>query len=258
MRAIDSADNAAAGCRCHSQDEPFPFTFAFQPIIDVAQGRVFSYEALVRGPEGESAYSVLQRVTAENQYAFDQACRVKAITLASQLRVEAKLNINFLPNAIYEPAACIRRTLSTARRVGFPIDRIVFEVTERESVADRRKLVDIFREYSRLGFKTAIDDFGAGHSGLGLLAEFQPDFIKLDMQLIRGVAEDRAKRAIIRAVVAMCGELGIVVVAEGVETHDELAWLRDSGISLFQGYLFARPALEALPPVDCAGFAARP
>jgi EAL domain-containing protein (putative c-di-GMP-specific phosphodiesterase class I) len=217
--------------------------------VDVKHGCVFSYEALVRGPNGEPAGSVLARVDETTQYAFDQACRVNAMTLASRLGIDVKLNINFLPNAIYQPALCIRSTLAAAARLSFPIDRIVFEVTEGESVADHAKLVDVFREYRRLGFKTAIDDFGAGYAGLGLLADFQPDYIKLDMALIRGVSHDRTRQAIVRAVAAMCAELGITVIAEGVETRDEFGWLSELGIELFQGYFFARPAFEALPGV---------
>lgn len=242
--------NRAHGCAgCRTAPDPFPFTFAFQPIVDMAHGRVFSYEALVRGPEGESAFSVLERVTAENQYAFDQACRVRAITLAARLGIDVKLNINFLPNAIYRPEVCIRSTLAAAAEMAFPIDRIVFEVTEGENVADHGRLVAIFREYARLGFKTAIDDFGAGYAGLGLLADFQPDFVKIDMKLVRDAGHDRTKQAILRAVIAMCRELAVTVIAEGVETRDEFAWLQDAGVELFQGYYFARPAFEALPAV---------
>jgi len=258
-RGATESNVATNGCgACRSAAEPFPFSFAFQPILDVTDGSIFSYEALVRGPHGEPAASVLERLTPENQYAFDQACRVKALDLAARLGLSVKLNINFLPNAIYRPEVCIRSTLAAAARLSFPIDRIVFEVTEGERVGDRGKLVEIVREYSRLGFKTAIDDFGAGFAGLGLLAEFQPDIVKLDMQLIRDVARDRAKQSIVRAVVRMCADLGITPIAEGVETRDELAWLREAGIALFQGYLLARPAFEALPPVaDALEFATR-
>ena len=212
-----NGSNGHAACgACRNASEPFPFSFAFQPVVDVRDGSIFSYEALVRGPQGEPAPSVLGRVTPENQYAFDQACRVKALELASRLGIAVNLDINFLPNAIYRPEVCIRSTLAAAARLAFPIERIVFEVTEGEHVGDRRKLVEIFREYSRLGFKTAIDDFGAGFAGLGLLAEFQPDIVKIDMALVRGIAQSRPKQAIVRAVVAMCEELGIEPIAEGV------------------------------------------
>jgi len=174
----------------------FDFTFAFQPIVDTRSGKVFSYEALVRGPQGESAQSILARVNDENRYLFDQACRVKAITLAAHLGLEAKLNINFLPNAVYRPELCIKTTLAAAKRLKFPIERIVFEVTESEKVSNGAHLGNIFQEYKRLGFATAIDDFGAGYAGLTFLAEYQPDYLKLDMALIREIDRDTsAKRS---------------------------------------------------------------
>ncbi len=98
-----------------------------------------------------------------------------------------------------------------------------------------------------MGFRTAIDDFGAGYAGLNLLAAFQPDLVKLDMALVRGIDADRARRTIVDHVVRMCVELGIAVVGEGVETRDEAAALRDLGIDLQQGYLYARPQLGMLP-----------
>ncbi len=241
-----------AGC-ADGVAQPFPFSMAFQPIVDLAGGRVHAYEALVRGPAGEPAPSVLARVTAANRYAFDQSCRVRAIELASRLGVVGRgayLSINFIPGAMYRPETCVRVTLATARRHGFPLDRLQFEVTEGERVDDPEHLGAIFREYRARGFRVAIDDFGAGYAGLGLLARFQPDVIKLDMELIRGLDGDRVRRAIVGAVLSVCAELDITAVAEGVETRAELDALRDLGVNLVQGYLFARPAFEALPEVS--------
>ncbi len=225
----------------------FDFTFAFQPIVSTRSGKVFSYEALVRGLEGESAASILARVNDGNRYFFDQACRVKAITLASQLGLEAKLNINFLPNAVYRPELCIKTTLAAAKRLGFPIERIIFEVTESEKVTDGAHLGNIFAEYKRLGFATAIDDFGAGYAGLNFLAEYQPDYLKLDMALVRNIDCGPSRQAIVRGILAMCRGLGITVIAEGLESDGEFAWFSSEGVDLCQGYLFARPGFQALP-----------
>ena len=106
---------------------------AFQPIVDLETMKPFAFEALVRGPNGEPAADVLGRVTAENRYAFDQKCRVKAIETAVRvglLDTGARLSINFLPNAVYSPKACIQLTLKTAGAVGMPTDRLIFEFTE--------------------------------------------------------------------------------------------------------------------------------
>ncbi len=236
------------GCR---EDAPkIDFTMAFQPIVDAASGRVWGYEALVRGLNGEGAAHVLSQVTDENRYRFDQDCRVKAISLAARLFPAGgaeMLSINFMPNAVYEPSACIRATLAAAKNARFSLERIMFEFTEDERIADTRHIENIVAAYRELGFTVAFDDFGAGYAGLNLLASFQPDLIKLDMGLIRDVQTSHARQVIISGIAAMARELNIRLLAEGVESADEVCVLRASGINLFQGYLFAKPALEALP-----------
>ncbi len=230
----------------------FPFTMAFQPIVDTDSGETYAYEALARGVGGEPAAMVLGAVNADNRYAFDQACRVKAIETAARvgmLDTRAKLSINFLPNAVYEPAACIRQTLIAAERTGFPLNRLIFEITEGEEVVDTDHLQRIITTYRSMGFRTAIDDFGSGFSNLRLLARVQPDILKLDMELIRDIDTCPVKRTIVRNVVHVCEDLGITVIAEGIETVPEYEILRDRGVHLFQGYLFARPGFESLPAV---------
>ena len=229
---------------------------AFQPIVDVVTGSVYAYEALVRGPNGEGAGTVLSAVTDENRYAFDQQCRVRALELASKLGIGndgAMLSINFLPNAVYEPRACIRLTLETATRLNFPLDRIIFEFTENETL-NTEHVKKIIHEYRAIGFKVALDDFGAGHSGLGLLTRIKPDAVKLDMDLVRGIDQDPRKEIIVKHTLAMLAELQIAFVCEGVETKAELEVLRKLGIKRMQGYYFAKPLFEALPKV--AGLAA--
>ena len=225
---------------------------AFQPIIDARRGKVWGYEALVRGLSGEGAASIMAQVGEEQRYRFDQACRVKAIELAARLFPAGqgiKLSINFLPNAVYEPAACLRATLAAARKSAFPRADIMFEFTENEAVRDTAHLRSIIDEYRKQGFITAIDDFGAGHAGLGLLADFQPDLIKLDMHMIRGIDTSRARQSIMAGVLHIARDLDIAVLAEGVETEAEFTTLKAAGVDLFQGYWFARPAFEALPAV---------
>lgn len=234
----------------------FQFEYAYQPIVDVQARTVFAHEALVRGPKGESAFSVLSQVTEANRYRFDQACRVKAIKGASALGMAVPVSINFLPNAIYKPELCIRTTLEAARVHGFPVQNIIFEVTEGERIEDGPWFAEILREYRRLGFRTAIDDFGAGYAGMKLLADFQPDLIKIDMDIIRNVDTNRARQVIVRNLMRMCEEMDIKVIAEGIETAEERDFLRDAGIQLMQGYLFARPAFRALAQVDVAALGA--
>lgn len=233
----------------------FDFTMAFQPIVDVAAGRVWGYEALVRGFRGEGAGAILSQVDETNRYRFDQACRVKAIELAGRLfdAPHLMLSINFMPNAVYEPAACIRASLAAAERVGFSRDRLMFEFTEDERMPDVPHVARIVSEYKRYGFTVAIDDFGAGYAGLDLLASLVPDLIKIDMKLLRNIHLSRPRQVIVAGVAQMARHLGITVLAEGIECQEELAMLRACGISLFQGYHFAKPAMEALPSVSGYG-----
>lgn len=225
---------------------------AFQPIVRLSTREIHAYEALVRGLDDSPAHSVIDRVNADNRYQFDQLCRVKAIALAARLEVTSILNINFLPNAVYQPERCIRTTLAAAERHGFPVENIMFEFTEVERILDQEHLRNIVDYYKRQGFKTAIDDFGDGYSGLGLLADFQTDVVKLDMSLIRDVHQNHVRRSIIKGCLVMLNELGIECLAEGVESREEMQCLRDLGIDLMQGFYFARPEFEALPDVPFA------
>ncbi len=242
------------GCR-DGAGLDFDISMAFQPILDLETGKPFAYEALVRGPTGEPAGEVLGKVTAENRYAFDQKCRVKAIETAVRvglLETGARLSINFLPNAVYSPKACIQLTLRTAAATGLPTDRLIFEFTENEQMADPAHVADIVHSYKQMGFGTALDDFGAGHAGLGLLARFQPEIIKIDMELVRGIDTSLARRVIVEGIARMCRKLGITLIAEGIETEAELQAVRELGVRYVQGYLLARPAFEALPKVEWA------
>lgn len=256
MRAGSESFDLLAEAGCPGCRTPFEIdiTMAFQPIVDVAAGQVFGYEALVRGTDGAGAASVLSRITPDNRFAFDQLCRRRAVEHAARLGLTGFVSINFMPNAVYQPSVCLGTTLAAARRANFPIERIMFEVTEGERIEDRPHLVGILNEYKRQGFTTAIDDFGAGNAGLNLLAEFQPDVIKLDMDLVRGIDADRVRRAIVASMTRLARELGIRVIAEGIETEAEFASLKAIGVSLMQGYFFARPGFESLPSVDLGVF----
>ena len=244
-----SSPNRCAACK-DGVAEPFPFSMAFQPIVNVQTGEVYAFEALVRGINNEPASSVLSQLTAGNRYAFDQSCRVKAITLAKRLgldKTNARLSINFMPGAVYSPAACIQLTLTTANALSFPLERLMFEVTEAEEVKDRRHLAAIFGEYREHGFQLVLDDFGAGFSGLNLFADVTPDVLKLDMDLTREIHLRPVAFATTRAIVGLCHSLGVQVVAEGVETAHEYRALRECGVTLMQGFLLARPGFEFLP-----------
>jgi len=231
----------------------FDFTMAFQPIVNVQTSQIFGYEALVRGLNNESAFSIISKVNDENRYLFDQLCRIKAIALASKLKLETMLSINFLPKAIYQPERCIRSTLEAAKKYNFSTEQIMFEFTEVEKIEDTKFVKEIVKYYISLGFTTAIDDFGSGFSGLGLLADFQTNIIKFDMELVRNIDRDKPRQLIISNCLNLFHDLNVTPLAEGIETREEMAWLRDSGIELMQGNLFAKAGFENLPQVDFSG-----
>lgn len=240
----DALPPAAALDRVNPRD----FSFAFQPIVDTHARVVYSHEALVRGLNNEPAYQVIKRYSGHQMAAFDAACRAKAIEVAARIGVHTYLNLNFLPSAASDAAFGLNSMIEAAIRHSFPQDRIIVEATETEAIADPAQFAKVINEYRRAGMRLAIDDFGAGYSGLNLLSEFQPDIAKLDMGLVRGIESNGPKQAIVRAIAQVCIDLGIDFVVEGVETVDEFSWFNDLGVNLYQGYLFAKPMFEAMPP----------
>jgi EAL domain-containing protein (putative c-di-GMP-specific phosphodiesterase class I) len=233
------------------------FSMAFQPIVDLTRGEIFAYEALVRPPprhgQGQGcAADVLQQVTAGALPEFDEACREQALATAGRLGLGGFLALNFMPHVLPDSRASLLRSLAVAERQRIAPHRLILEVPGVACSADGARLRGILADFRSLGVITAIDDFGAAHGGLHLLADCQPDIVKIDMALTRGIHRDRARRAIVRAVTAMCADLGISLVAEGVEEVDEAYELRELDVRLFQGYLFGRPSVGMLPQPNLA------
>lgn len=241
------------GCR-NGIELDFDFTMAFQPIVDVNAKTVTGYEALVRGINNEPAFTIIDKVTEENLYKFDQTCRVKAIALAAQHKLTKRLNINFLPGAVYKPEVCIQTTLNAAQKYGFPKEMITFEIVETEMVTDKQHLAEIISYYKSIGFKTALDDFGTGYSNLDALAELSPDKVKLDLCLIKDLHSNLRKQKIVRRMTQLLQELDVEVLAEGVETREDRDILLSLGISRQQGYFFGKPALERFEEVSAEKF----
>jgi blue light- and temperature-responsive anti-repressor len=231
----------------HIPAEP-TFSFAFQPIVDTVAREVVAWEALIRGMWDEPAWQVLNQVSPLRLHLFDQTARSAAIALAGRLGIDRPLHLNFLPQSLASYPKSLLSTLEAAHEAGLSIGRVVLEASESELVDDRAHFAGLLKEYRKLGLRLAIDDFGAAWADLNILADLQPDQIKLDMRLIRGIERPGSRQAIVRAIRLACFELNIDVIAEGVETLAEYTWLADQNIRLFQGYLFARPAFEAFPP----------
>lgn len=225
-------------------------SFAFQPIVNARTQEVTAYEALVRGPQNESADAILKGIKPADLATFDEECRKAALGIARRLDIHCDLNLNLLPQGFRADRDCLASTLDTAIEQGFEPERLVLEITENELLGNRDRFTELVGIYRGLGMRTAIDDFGSGYSALNILADFQPEQIKLDRALIRGIQNRGSRQPIVRAIVQVCRDLGIQLIAEGTESEGEYQWLQDQGIEFFQGYLFAHPAFESLPVAE--------
>ncbi len=221
-------------------------TTHFQPIVradDLAE--VYGYECLLRGRNLDGSlmspgamYDAARE--AELLFQLDRAARLAAIREAMTHGIRDRLFINFNPSSVYDPAYCLRSTVSAIEAAGIEPGQVVFEIVESDRFdAD---LVGIVASYRRSGFRVALDDLGAGYGSLNLLSTLKPDIVKLDMKLTRDVDRDDYKAEVTSTLLEMARKLGITTVAEGIETPEELRWVRDHGVDLVQGFLIARPA----------------
>lgn len=232
------------------------FSFAFQPVVDAPARAVVAWEALIRGPWDEPAWQVLNQVAPPRLHLFDQIARAEAVALAARLGIDRPLHLNFLARSLQASPDAIYSTVEAARRASLPLERIVLEAPEADVIDDRPRLIGLLNEYRSLGIGLAIDDFSAAYASLSLLADLEPEQIKLDMRLIRGIERHPPRQAVLRAILSACAGLHIRVIAEGVETAAEYTWLAEQNVRYFQGYFFARPAFECFPPVHFASILA--
>ncbi len=223
------------------------FSFAFQPIVNIRTGAIESYEALVRGLDGRSAGEVFSKISEADKYQFDEMLRISAIKLAGEMGIKCHLNLNFLPRSLSVSETAISSTLEAARSAGIPISSIVIEITENEIIDNMAWFRENIVNYRPEGVNFSIDDFGAGYSGLNLLAAFQPESIKIDLSLVRDIDSNGPRQAIVRGIIRTCLDLGIDVIAEGVESNAECKWFFDEGVDRMQGYFLAKPGFKTLP-----------
>lgn len=226
------------------------FAIAFQPIVDVDTGLTIAQEALVRGPAGQSAGSVLQAVPERDRYSVDAEIRQAAVAEAMRLGLPgttASLTLNVYPGCVAHPDYGVRRTAADARAVGFPPDRLVFEISEMEEVADPEALAAELSALQRIGLRIALDDVGTGHARMPLLMVWRPDGAKIAREVIMGLDLDPERRERVRLTLAQLQSFGLLPVVEGIETVGEMVALRELGVRAMQGFLFARPAMGVLP-----------
>lgn len=225
-------------------------TSYFQPIVSVQNpAEIHAHEALLRGIDEDGAHIApggLFKQARESGLLFqlDLAARRSAILTAVRHNISTKLFVNFSPAAIYDPVYCLRTTVGAVREGGLDRGQVVFEVIESDKADDPDHLLRILDHYRAAGFKVALDDVGAGYGSLNLLSQLRPDYMKLDMQLIRGVDVDPYKGMIASKLLEMARALDITSIVEGVETQGELDWAREHGADCAQGFFIARPGPE--------------
>ena len=224
----------------------------FQPIVMVSDSTVWGYECLLRGrtDSGEviPPRELIEWAKRENLvFMLDRLSRETHLENAGRRipDLESKyILINYLPSSIYRPEFCLRSTSLAANKAGIKPGNVIFEVVETESIDDMEHLNNVLSHYRKVGFKVALDDVGSGFSSLNVLADLNPDIIKIDMSLIQRSRESELHRDICKALVEVGHNRGILVLAEGIETPADERFARDISVDLMQGFHIGMPAQE--------------
>ncbi|MCL6559995.1 MAG: EAL domain-containing protein, partial [Firmicutes bacterium] len=221
------------------------FNIVYQPIVSFRSGSVLGWEALTRGPQDsyfcspDIIFSFAEE--AGLLYPLEKVCRQIAVNRLGELGPDQRLFINIHPRAISDPNFVRGETLKLIREVGLKPGNIVFEITERHSIKDFSSFNKTLEHYRNQGFLVAVDDAGSGFSCLQSIAEIRPDFIKIDMSLIRGIHANPVKRALLETFVTFAERIGCSIIAEGIEEEDEFNTIANMGVHYGQGYFLGRP-----------------
>lgn len=223
----------------------------FQPIISLETGQIYGYEALTRGPIN----TVLHNPENLFDYALktgklwelENVCRANALKCAHELQAEGKLFLNANPNIMNDPKFKQGFTKEFLSHFQMDSDSIVFEITERETINNLKDFINTIDHYKRQYYQIAIDDVGSGYSGLNIITDVRPHFIKLDMKLTRNINKDRTKQLLVRSLCEFANYSQIHIIAEGIETMEELHTLIAMGVHFGQGYYIQKPNSKLFP-----------
>lgn len=220
----------------------------FQPILSLSDAKIVGYEALIRGPSDSPLHSPLQLFKAalicNSLEQLEMLCRELSIQAFARSGVSGKLFLNVNPLLLLtadHPSGLTKQMLQEA---GLDPARVVIELSEQYQVEDATLLVKAVHHYRQLGFQIAIDDLGSGFSGLKLWSELEPDIVKIDRYFISDVHRDPTKKAFVQNIIRLAKATGALIVAEGIETQEELLLCRELGADLAQGYLLGRPQAD--------------
>lgn len=222
----------------------------FQPIVCLNDGNIIGFEALTRGPEDSPLKSPDKLFEAAEIYNklwdLECLCRSKAIERGREIDKDKLLFINVDPNILEDEKYRQGFTKEFLSKHNMSPESIIFEITERTSIKDYKKFRNVLNNYLGEGYKIAIDDTGAGYAGLKMLAETRPHFVKIDMEIVRNVHNDSFKETLIKCLVILAENTNMKLIAEGIETPEELIKLIDLGVYAGQGYYLQRPAATML------------
>jgi diguanylate cyclase (GGDEF)-like protein len=218
----------------------------FQPIVSLKDGEIMGYEALARGPADSPLHMPAQLFSVAVKHnlllALEHICRELSIQQTQMLTPGQQLFLNVTPEVINDPEFRNGRTKQVVLHQGLIPEQITFEITERTAISDYGNFTRALHHYRTQGYCIAVDDAGAGYSSLQAIAELYPDFIKLDMSIVRDIHNNPFKIAILEALVNLASAMNSKIIAEGVETVDELLTVMKLGVGYAQGFFFARPA----------------
>lgn len=233
-------------------------SIVFEPIVALEDLHAVGWEALVRGPVRSDLTTprALFAAAEEAELTFELDCRCRAAALeeAKPIPPGTKLFLNCLPSAIHDPAFQGHALRETLQSRGLQPSDVVFEISEGESISNWEIFREVCDHYAGLGFGIALDDVGAGYGSLEAVAELRPAYVKVDLAFVRGIDADPARQEVLIALHGVARSIGAKLVAEGIETPDQLATLRRLGVPLGQGFLFRDdPRLRLADPVDSEG-----
>ncbi|WP_407935897.1 EAL domain-containing protein [Cupriavidus necator] len=225
-----------------------PLHAVFQPIVLADNAEILGYEALIRGPVGSpwAAPDVLFRLAqgVAATIALEVHAARTALAAWRSLDLPGKLFLNFSPQTLRHLLADRGRLMAALLEVGIAPSQLVIEVTEQTPIGDAASFGQAMSVLRELGMQYALDDFGTGHANLDLLAHLSPQFVKIDKSLVRGIASCSRRLEILRGVLRMMSAFGGRVIAEGIEDEEELAVIRDLGVTGAQGYYIGRPVAK--------------
>lgn len=218
----------------------------FQPIVSLKDGKVIGYECLSRGPANSPLHAPDKlfntAVTYHRLWDLELLCRVKAIERARNIGEDKFLFINVDPHILKDEKFKKGFTKEFLAKHNMSPETIIFEITEKTSIEDYKTFKGALENYMEQGYKIAIDDTGSGYSGLKMLVETKPHYVKIDMDLIRDIDKDSFKQELIKCFVSLAAVTRMKLIAEGIETREELLTLIDLGVYAGQGYFLQRPA----------------